>query len=339
LVHIGLAKAASTFLQLELFPNLTGVHNMGKHLVSEDLKKASMALTRLTSVDWPRKADITRPAFRSALDEAQSKGVRPVFSEEDLSVYKFLDPEIMARRMKTILGAYDVLLIIRNPFSWVPSNYLFRLQHQNAIAVMGFEEWLETHLSVQRIGSDVAEIWFAKLANIYQETCGGQVHIVPFELMRSDPAMFAEKLSSIIGADSGDVLNVLKTPQKRRAHKIRITQAQRNLYETFRWIELRQPERFVTSILRVAKESDRAILPEHQIALNELLVSEQGSREDWSRLLEKISRSWPSDDPAARPEIPAQLATRMEHVTKASLSELRSNYGFDLAEFGLSYGP
>lgn len=122
LVHIGMAKAASTFLQLEVFPNVKGLLNLGKHHVFDDLRNAGNALTRRTSADW--NLAMFREPFDAALAKASAEGLRPVLSNEDFSVYKFLDPEMMALRLRQILGPYDVLLIIREPVSWLRSHYL-----------------------------------------------------------------------------------------------------------------------------------------------------------------------------------------------------------------------
>jgi hypothetical protein len=163
IVHIGMAKAASTFLQIEVFPNAKGLRNLGKHRVPDELRVAGAALTRRTSADW--NLSKFRVPFEKALAEAASDGLRPVLSDEDLSVYKFLDPEMMARRLRDILGTYDVLFLIREPVSWVRSHYLFRLEHQNPVAALGFEHWLRTHLESRRIGSDIVEIWYDALGS------------------------------------------------------------------------------------------------------------------------------------------------------------------------------
>ncbi len=159
LVHIGMAKAASTFIQLEVLPDLPGVVNLGKHHVPDNMKRAIMAVTRRISISWRDQAETFATPLREAASGAMQQGLRPVLSDEDLSVSKFIDPETMARRLHSIFGDYDVLFIVREPFSWLTSHYLFRLQHQNPVAVLGFEEWLDYHFQSQRIGCNRTLVW------------------------------------------------------------------------------------------------------------------------------------------------------------------------------------
>lgn len=294
LVHIGMAKAASTFLQLELFPSLEGVTNLGKHLIPEDQKKSISAITRHISFNWRDKVNEIKTTFCDALDTARSNGDRPVLSDEDFSVTKFLDPETMARRLRHVLGDYDVLFIVREPFGWLASHYLFRLQHQNPVAVQGFEEWLDHHSGTQRIGSDITELWFAQIAEIYDEFCGGDVRILSYELLKQDTPRFADELAAAMCVSSDSVLKRLNTPPRQSAHKLRITNDKRHLFETFRWIEWHQPERFHSEVVRLSEETGNTLPEDFNEKVYNLGDVHSANRGQWAELLQSVAKKWPN---------------------------------------------
>lgn len=336
LVHIGMAKAASTFLQLEVFPNVKGLLNLGKHHVSNDLRNAGNALTRRTSADW--NLTMFREPFDAALAKASAEGLRPVLSNEDFSVYKFLDPEMMALRLRQILGPYDVLLIIREPVSWLRSHYLFRLEHQNPIAALGFDHWLQTHLESRRIGSDVMEIWYDAVVRVYKETCGGDIHILPYELMKSDVARFADELSLILETPMRPLLDLLETPKDARAHKLRITEAKQKFYELFRYVVLEQPDRAESEVRAMLANCGTQQLPaDLDTSLRDVTVAPRIDRKEWAKVFRAAAKLMPRDGTTAAPSMPQDMEKRIKHIGIMQIKRLKANQGFDLDHYGITY--
>ena len=336
LVHIGMAKAASTFLQLEVFPNAEGLRNLGKHHVPDELRAAGMALTRRTSADW-NLATFSQP-FHAAQAAAEGCGLRPVLSNEDLSVYKFLDPEMMARRLRDILGAFDVLLLIREPTSWVRSHYLFRLEHQNPVAALGFDHWLRTHLESRRIGSDVLEISYCALARTYEMICGGTIHILPYELMRSDKGRFALELSEILGTPEDHLRALLDAPPKASAHKMSITKIQQEFYELFRWVVLEQPARAEAEIRAIlSRPGTLPLTAALDETLRDVAAAPLIDRKAWAGVFRAAAGLCHGEDAAAVPDIPDDMAKRLKDVARMQIRQLKVNHNFDLASYGLTY--
>ncbi|MGL6211361.1 MAG: hypothetical protein ACRC14_16175 [Paracoccaceae bacterium] len=341
LIHIGMAKAASTFLQLELFPTLPTVLNLGKLEVSDELKTAGASIVRRTSLTWNSIEDTLAAPFRKGLEEARETGRRAVWSNEDLSVYKFLDPETMARRVRRVFGPHDTLFILRDPFTWLTSHYLFRLQNQNPVAVFGFEHWLTHHFASHRIGSDVAEIAYAHLARLYRDSCGGQLHILPYELLKTDKLAFAYKLGEVLQTDPNPILDALNAERKNAAHKIRITADQEALFETFRWIEMRHPGRFVQEVQATAERAGRPIAAKDQATLAEIATTPDAApppRAAAAAVLHAIARRWPRDTPPANPGFTEPQVRQIRHMALSNLATLKRDFGFDLAAYGLTYG-
>ncbi len=259
LVHIGMAKAASSFLQHEVFSKLDSVNYLGKHHVNDDLKFAGRALVRRISLNWDEGE------WKKAFIEKMHSGAiesKPVYSEEDLSVFKFLDPEVCARRLRSILGVYNVLLVVRHPLTWLASQYLFRLSNLEQTAVLGFDEWFEYHMSVPVIGSDVAELRFARLASIYREISGGEVFIVPYELLKHDKHKLAELLGNALECGADEVYERISIQQsKETKSKPRIAEVQREFYELAKWVLFRNQNKFFDAFQQY-KDKWKLDLPE-----------------------------------------------------------------------------
>lgn len=334
LVHIGMAKAASTFMQLEIFPNLSSIYNLGKHNVSTDLTSAGRALTRRISLDWNEEKFGT--PFQTAIQAAKKQQLRALYSEEDLSVFKFLDPETMARRVRSIFGEYDVLLIIREPQSWVRSQYLFRLQTLNEVATLGFDYWLATHFKSRHIGSDVCEIWFADVALLFQKICGGRVHILPYELLKTDKSLFAHAAAEIICADPIEIQDILDSQESGRKYKQSIGSQSQNFYEIFRWIVFNNHDRAKSCIFSYFDEMNVTI-PIHIVDEMNKLALNGNNRQKWKELFKELGNYIPSESERCEPIIPEEYQEKLNKIKHNQLNKLKVKFDFSLEDFELCY--
>lgn len=168
----------------------------------------------------------------------------------------------------------------------------------------------------------------------------GQVHLLPFELMKADSARFAAELAAVLGDSPAEILRLLNAPENRQSHKIRVIETQRRLYETFRWIDLEQPERLVEEGRAVLAEAGIEVGSEIMIALEAALgeaLEEGWDRKAWAGRLRRIALRMPADALLARPVLPTSEADKVRHITKRALQHLQEDFGFDLISFGLSY--
>jgi hypothetical protein len=338
LVHIGLAKAASTFLQETLFARLSTVQYLGKRNVPEELDAAGRAIVRRLSVTW-RQEDV-EPAFRDALRSAAASGRRPLYSEEDLSVFKFIDPETCARRLRSIIGPYDVLLIVRDPMTWIQSQYHFRLSTFHPLTLWGMDHWLRHHLRIVGIGSDVTEIRFGSLAKVYSTICGGDVHILPYELLVLDKADFAERLADIVGADLGEVSRLFASNPKPLILKSRITRAEADFIRTARFIVQRDFKSLSESIDRYAALNGAQTTCAELTELRRLIATEDDDFENWKKPLDGLRR-WLRPcfrgQAAAEEPIAPEFVDRLTRLARQELRILRKEFHVDFAKMGVRF--
>ncbi|MDC3011320.1 hypothetical protein OAZ24_03720 [Synechococcus sp. AH-736-G21] len=328
-----MAKAASTFLQLEVFPEINGFYNLGKHFVDDELKKSTGSITRHTSVDWYRNRDKVTSIFSKNLEQASLSRLRPVLSEEDLSIYKFLDPAIMAARLRAILGEYDVVFLIRNPFSWIKSQYLFRLSTGEPRSVHGFESWSTLHLNRRCIGNDISELWYCSVVDCYAEHCGGDIHIIPHELMKRDPKKFSLLLSKITSAPSLFFEDKLALPPNRMAHKLSINNNQKLLFETIGLYDKYGFDAFQLAVLDLSKRNN---LPLNSNEYEKLLHIKNTSCNNRKKVFEwthSLSKQWASCGEKAEFEFSNDLRKTLNRVANQQLKLLDRRYDFTLSKY------
>ncbi len=223
-VHFGMAKTGSTFLQQVIFRECPDLIYLGKDSSNESLNQLGANITRQSS------AHFDFAAARSSFQEAfRPPGKLPVLlSDEDLSRYLFLDPELMAARLNGLLGSFVPIYIIRRPLDWVQSMYFFRLMTFRADALLGPEHWLQTHMSDRGLGSETADLHVGRVAASYRRLCGsGAIHVLCYEELKQDPYAYLAKLANLIGLDTEKVLSLADAaPANKRRDKARISQSQ-----------------------------------------------------------------------------------------------------------------
>ncbi|WP_226583479.1 hypothetical protein [Acuticoccus sediminis] len=330
LVHVGMAKAASTFLQQVVLPRLPSHFYIGKHHNTPEMARALMGLTRLLSLDWKPEA------AKAVIDEAvaaRSAGRPVLYSEEDCSVFKFLDPAVISARLVEVLGPHDVLMVIRAPGTWVQSQYQFRLSTYHPDTLFGSVEWFDRHRQVVGIGSDLSEIRFAALAEVYRRICGGRVHIIPYELLVRDKGAFTARLADALNVEPASLEPLMNQPRDRRRDKTRITAADAGFIRLARYVVMQDPDTF----WRLAEERLEACPGARELddyaALRAL--TEAGTlnfslwRPHLSRLRLRILSHLQEGEAANDPLAPEQT----EYLTRVGRNQkrqLKAQFGIDL---------
>jgi hypothetical protein len=205
-VHLGLAKTASTFLQQGIFSKHSEINYLGKNLVATELHKAGHRLVRNKPEQY--KGSEVKREFIRAIRQGTDKKVH-VYSEEDLSVFKFLNPKICARRIERIFTNYNAFLFIREPLSWINSQYYFRLSTYQIDTLDGFVPWLTKHLENLSVGSDLAEIEYSKIINIYENKLGnGLFKVYLYEEFKENPSSVLQNLGDFMGIESNELIQL-----------------------------------------------------------------------------------------------------------------------------------
>lgn len=325
-VHVGMAKAASTFLQRDVFGHLPGVRRVGKHGVGADVKSSFQAISRRVDALYHDKQDELIAPLKTAVADAIQRGQRPILSDENFSVYRYLDPATMAARLREILGAYDVVLIVRDAESWLRSQYLFRLQRHDATAVRGFSQWLQHHYGPPRIGSDMGELWFAHLSELYKRHCGGDVYVLSYSALSKAPERFAADLGVVVGVPASAIEARLKIQRHARRHKHAIGQSHREFLEALVWVDRSQPARLVDAVRKLSNTHNLTLQEDAVASLQKFSEApERIQRSDWADLLDAILEEWGHDDTPAALEFPAGLKERILRHEAAQLARLSAS--------------
>lgn len=243
---------------------------------------------------------------------------------------------IMARRLYDIIGSYDVLFIIRNPFDWVKSQYLFRLSTGEQRACQGFESWSSLHFGRQVIGSDVSELWYSALTDCYSKYCGGNLHILPYELLKLDKNKFSNKLSEITNVDASYFLEKLSIKPDKRRHKPSMNNQQKLLFEKIGVYDNKGFDYFVLSVLDLVFKQDLPFTNEDYDRLDKLKDSSNNQREHIYEWAFKLGRSWSFTSNEAEISFTQKLRTRLNNLAIRQLQNLKSNHNFSLADYGLN---
>ncbi|MCA1748996.1 MAG: hypothetical protein ABR601_11020 [Parasphingopyxis sp.] len=284
-----MAKAASTYLQREFFSRLDGLAYLGKNSGDDALAAAGHRITRASSLVWSEED--ARSAFQAAIEQAEADNTRPIFSDEDLSVFKFLDPKMSCDRLRAVLGPYDILFVVRHPISWLRSQYLFRLTRLIPSTLFGYDEWFGQSRLRPHVGSDTAEMNFAALIDVYSQSCGGTVNIVPFELFKLDREALADILAGVTGCDPSAVRRQLEIPRDKQQHKRSITATEVELYQTAKWLILQRPTEFREAIETVCRDNQLTIPDEVREKAEGLLSRKEFRPEKWRPFYTRLRRA------------------------------------------------
>lgn len=194
-IHAGYPKCASTYLQKTVFPMLGNYSNMAfaprdekyyplcndfdpaefrrlveKHTVNRDDTKDHLILS---CEDW---AGLLFQEFEEVLFE---------FSGLDRATHSFSN-EVVFRNFKAAYPDAEILFVIREPLSYVLSRY--KMLYRGAKTSKPIAAFLQNPTA----GYDQA-------IERAQELFGtGRVHVVPFELIKSDVASFVKQITGLI---------------------------------------------------------------------------------------------------------------------------------------------
>ncbi|WP_443478830.1 sulfotransferase [Novosphingobium aerophilum] len=201
LVHVGYPKTGSTYLQ-SWFSRHPDILFEPYHLGGS--------------------AGPLRFAWQAVCGEA---GKARVTSCEDLSV-PAIRPEDWPRmaqaqravcdHLHALFPSAHILIITRG---W---REVIRSAHSQLVA-MGWHEQLETFLASPAAQSVIPVVMdYDRLVSWYRELFGERVTVLPYELLRADPAAFLAVVEGILGVVSG--------PISAAAENVRLSQAELNAY-------------------------------------------------------------------------------------------------------------
>ena len=195
LVHVGLHKTGSTWLQNDVFPQLPGFTfgNFDPVL--------SALLGNLMSADDDHFFDV---AFAAVVAHYEARETRLLLSHEGLSGSLFATGATgrrSARRLASVLPDADVLLLIRNQPEMLLAAYA---QYVNEGGSASFSRF--TTGDVEGPVFELESLEYHRLLEIYVDLFGGErVCVFPYEHLRNEPTAFLDELHRRYGADLGEL--------------------------------------------------------------------------------------------------------------------------------------
>lgn len=218
LIHVGLHKTASTFLQQKVFPSFTQFEFLGKSYLSWN-----SAFNRLIyGDDTLYQSSAIRQELRLIYDRIVSTGASGlILSEEELSghpEYNYLNRGTVARRLAENLPNAEILLVLRGQLDLICSLYnqfvklgrftghLDRTFLHSSPETMTLAEWHDgknvkinsrfiNHQSLMIPDHFRYSALYAFYASLFPK-----VHVLLFEELQSAPMIFMGKLASILSA-------------------------------------------------------------------------------------------------------------------------------------------
>ena len=212
LIHIGLPKCASTFLQKVIFPNIKDV-DIYVNSFTERLPKYMDFIYRL-SINYDSFKDQNREECQLKNEEilqasagtfkVETSEKRHLISSEGL-VGSVLNPALCASQLSNFLGRTvpnsRILIVIRNQKDWMQSIYkqmfVMRSVGLNApeFNVIYGSDSSNAFIKYQ-------ELDWSLITSTYSHEFGGKnVFVIPYELLRQDPNMFLKILKDWAGVD------------------------------------------------------------------------------------------------------------------------------------------
>jgi hypothetical protein len=204
LLHVGISKTATTFLQNHFFDAHPALFNMGKPNYLGDRAWVDLFQGLIKSADYsPDPGAVGR-----RLDMA-GMGV-PMFSEENLT----LDTLITGRtadRLQALFPRARILITVRRPVEWLQSLYSVELNKGRlpASKLRSIDHWLDYHAELKAEGKAncIDRMCVYDLHELYAARFGADaVLALPYEWMIEDRMAFLTKILAFAGvADPGSL--------------------------------------------------------------------------------------------------------------------------------------
>lgn len=207
-LHPGFVKTATSTLQRHVFPRHPQIAFLGLPAPTPELEWAIRHLCQADSTHYEpqRVKDLLAAAIAAAPSDRLV-----LVSYENFALYESKDKGLVAERLAELFGGARVLFTIRRQEELVTSWYLTKLRVRiKRKAFVPFEEWYwwerrEPHASI------LDDLRYSRTVEVYVRLFGAEaVRVVPFELLRREPAEFARACALALGVDAEPFARLLE---------------------------------------------------------------------------------------------------------------------------------
>lgn len=221
-IHIGANKTASTTLQRSLFRGNHQLQYLGED--GDGYAEYAPLVNSLVNDD-----DLFYPAAACAelfgRNAAQAGDRVFLYSNEDVMTSRI--PLICAKRLQALMPDAEVVLVMRNQQTAVPSFYASHGTFLKPAPPSYFrrhvtlDDWIAFQTIFGKYGA-LASFRYDQFESIYSSLFGGRVHILLFEEFVGDRRAFVERLSAILRIDAEAAMLALKSSHERRRFTCRM---------------------------------------------------------------------------------------------------------------------
>ena len=202
LIHVGLHKAASTFLQQKVFPHVEADYVfLAGH--RRRLLDAVEGRAGEFDPDWLREQVQRHLVERHAGNFAPKRSL--ILSHEELSGHlhghRCVDPSIVTENLHAAYPEARILLILRNPMHYLRSLYTYR------VTTKGMESRsLTRFLDEEGKAGLFDKLEYDRLIAVYDRIFGpDRVTVLPMELLTDHAEVFLDRVFRSAGVPSVDV--------------------------------------------------------------------------------------------------------------------------------------
>jgi hypothetical protein len=215
-IHIGANKTASTTLQRALFRGNRQLQYLGED--GDGYADYAPLVNSLANDDdlFYQAAACAELFGRNA---AQAGDKTFLYSNEDVMTSRI--PLICAKRLQALMPDAEVVLVMRNQQTAVPSFYANHGAFLKPAPPSYFrrhvpvDDWIAFQTMFGKYGA-LASFRYDQFESIYSSLFGSRVHILLFEEFVGDRRAFVEKLSKILRINAEAAMQALNSSHERR---------------------------------------------------------------------------------------------------------------------------
>jgi hypothetical protein len=203
IIHVGLAKTATTLLQRALFSNHPQIECIGKPRTYEDdlYWRVIERITEQDEIEFNRNIERFRSLEVAPLIRSEKVNV---LSDETLSGFTGVGRVQKAKRLSQVFDSPKIMVVIRNQLDILGSFYLQHIKQTNTKGYCPFEEWVRKAFETRSVNSPLLLFNYADLVELYCNLFGADhVKVFLYEDLIRDADRFIEDISGYLGVDSG----------------------------------------------------------------------------------------------------------------------------------------
>src|SRR5262245_28371213 len=220
LVHVGLARTGTTWLQKHVFANSPYIFTPADPSL-EPMERAKQLARRLCKDGEERlvnELDFDIDAFRRECDSIEvPAGKRAVISSERLSgsvLSGGFDRAILSRRIKAVFPKARILLVIREQRALLMSMYIQYLKYGGWHSIGDF---VDPQSDGRLPCFSPSYLMYDRMIGLYQSSFGaGNVLVLPFELFATDVENYVATICSFAGVPELPAFPLNKIENARR---------------------------------------------------------------------------------------------------------------------------